>query len=84
MAKKAGRKTAAKRRKTKARTARRPARAATRKAAAKRKGAAKKRARKSRTLGQRMANAIRTVVDSVQDTGTLRARLEQRGSDETQ
>jgi hypothetical protein len=84
MAKKARKKAAPKRKKTKVQAVRRPARAKARKAAPKRKAAAKKRARKPRTFGQRIANAVRTVVGTVEDTEKLRAKLEQRGSDATE
>jgi hypothetical protein len=81
MAKKARKKTAAKRKKSrKTKAARRPARKVARKAAPKRK----KRARKAKSLGDRISSAFRAVVGSVEDTGKMRVKMEQRGSDETQ
>ncbi|MFN3658657.1 MAG: hypothetical protein ACK4UO_15515 [Pseudolabrys sp.] len=84
-------KTAAKRKKAKkAKTARRPIRKSARKLgrakAAPKRAARKKRARKAKPQGlvERVTSAFKAVVSGVEETEALRAKLEQRGSDETQ
>ncbi len=80
MAKKARKKTAAKRRKSAKKAARRPLR----KAAGRKAPVRRKKKRKAKGLVARVTSAFKTVVGSVEDTEKLRAKLEIKGSDETQ
>ncbi len=91
MAQKARKKSAAKRgkkskpaKKTKARAAAKKSKPAPKKKATKRKAKRKaKRKSKPQTIGDRVANAYHTVVDTVKGTDQLRNKIEPPGTSET-
>lgn len=83
MAKKSKTKKKAKAAKSKAKARRKPA--AGRKVAVKKKKAVKARRKaKSKTIGGRIADAYKAVVDTVKGTDTMRNKMEQPGTSESE
>ena len=81
MAKKARKKSAAKRGKKSKPTKKKMAARRVSKRKVKRKA---RRARKPKTIGERLSSGYRTVVDTVKGTDRLRNKLEQPGTSETE